>query len=387
MPSFPSPRKDGEREKSSQRPCFGQAARYRCPCIGRGIGSCVLQLLPPARSWRSPQSLRQPAPRRAGYGHPSCIASTLPAARAQTRLIPPEIKGAPLGQVRGVVVRSLTWKHGETIKVCFHAGTRKAQERVIRIAREWMQYANVVFDFEENGAPRACKGDNSEDIKIAFVDNQGWWSVPGTASRKQDPSMNLQFFGVDTPMLENGQPAPEAPIRATILHEFGHALGLLHEHQSPNADCDTEIDWDAAYKVGAGMGWDKAQVDRNFRQLANTTVLNATEVDRKSIMHYSLPPTLFKRGKESACFVAGNQALSEQDRKFIASIYPKARGADRRFRRAADHRHARRRQAAGDGDDRQALVKRYEELLKQSGVEAGKARELVAEFRKSASGK
>jgi Astacin (Peptidase family M12A) len=322
-----------------------------------------------------------------GFDQPSCIASTLPAARAQTRLIPAELKGSSLGQVRGVVVRSLTWKRGEVIKVCFISGSRKAQERVARIAREWMQYANVTFDFEENGVPRACKGDNSEDIKITFEDNKGWWSVPGTISRRQSPSMNLQFFGVDTPMLKNGQPAPEAPIRATILHEFGHALGMMHEHQSPNADCDAEIDWDAAYKVGAGIGWDKAQVDRNFRQLVASNELNATEVDRKSIMHYSLPPILFKRGKDSACFVPENQELSEVDRKFIASVYPKE-AAPLVVSEAPTGmvtRGAAKRPAAGDGTE--ALVKRYEELLKQSGIEAGKARELVAEFRKSAAGR
>jgi hypothetical protein len=307
----------------------------------------------------------------------------LPAARAQARLIPADLKGPALGQVRGVVVRSLTWRHGQTIKVCFHTGSRKAQERVIRIAREWMQYANVTFDFEEGGAPRACKGDNSEDIKVTFEDNKGWWSVPGTNSRGQDPSMNLQFFGVDTPMLKNGQAAPEGPIRATILHEFGHALGLLHEHQSPNANCDAEIDWDAAYKIGAGIGWDKGLVDRNFRQLASTTSLNATEVDRKSIMHYSLPPTLFKRGKESTCYVTENLELSEQDRKFIASIYPKQE-APMVVSGAPPTTVTR---SAAVGEDRQALVKRYEELLKQSGVEASNVRELVAQFRKSAEGK
>ena len=318
-----------------------------------------------------------------GFGHPSCIASTLPAARAQARLIPADLKGPALGQVRGVVVRSLTWRHGQTIKVCFHTGSRKAQERVIRIAREWMQYANVTFDFEEGGAPRACKGDNSEDIKVTFEDNKGWWAVPGTNSRGQDPSMNLQFFGVDTPMLKNGQAAPEGPIRATILHEFGHALGLLHEHQSPNANCDAEIDWDAAYKIGAGIGWDKGLVDRNFRQLASTTSLNATKVDRKSIMHYSLPPTLFKRGKESACYVTENLELSEQDRKFIASIYPKQE-APMVVSGAPPTTVTRSAAKPTDSEDRQALVKRYEELLKQSGVDASKVRELVAQFRKSA---
>ena len=322
----------------------------------------------------------------AGFGQPSCIASTLPAAQAQARLIPAEIKGPPLAQVRGVVVRALTWKRGETIKVCFHGGTRKAQERVARIAGEWMQYANVVFDFEESGGPRLCQGGGGSDIKIAFEDNKGWWSVPGTSSRTQDPSMNLQFYGSDAPMLANGQPAPEAPMRATILHEFGHALGLLHEHQSPNANCDAEIDWDAAYKIGAEIGWDKVLVDRNFRQLTMNASLNATKVDRKSIMHYSLPPTLFKRGKQSPCFVTENLEVSEQDRSFIASIYPKAeapivvssappgavvRGAAKR---------------PGPSDDRQALVARYAELLKQSGIEGGKSSTLLAEFRKAALG-
>jgi hypothetical protein len=321
-----------------------------------------------------------------GYAQPSCIASTLPAAQAQARLIPAEIKGAPLAQVRGVVVRSLTWRQGETIKVCFHGGTRPAQERVARIAREWMQYANVVLDFEEGGAPRACKGNNSADIKVAFEDNKGWWSVPGTVSRTQDPSMNLQFYGVDAPMLKDGQPAPEAPMRATILHEFGHALGLLHEHQSPAANCDAEIDWDAAYKVGADIGWDKALVDRNFRQLASSASLNATKVDRKSIMHYSLPPVIFKRGKQSACFVTENFDLSEQDRQFIASVYPKETPMvvsgipPTTVARSAAKRPVAR-------EDREALVKRYEELLKQSGIEAGRVRDLVADFRKTATGK
>jgi len=322
----------------------------------------------------------------AGYGQPSCIASTLPAAAAQARLIPAEIKGAALGQVRGVVVRALAWKQGETIKVCFHGGTRKAQERVARLASQWMQYANVVFDFEQSGTPRLCQDRAKADIKVAFEDNKGWWSVPGTASRAQDPSMNLQFYGVDTPMLANGQPAPEGPMRATILHEFGHALGLLHEHQSPNANCDAEIDWDTAYKVGAEIGWDKAQVDRNFRQLASSSSLNATKVDRKSIMHYSLPPTLFKRGKQSPCFVTENLELSDGDRTFIASIYPKPEAPTvvSSAPPSAVQRGAAQRPAASD--DRLALVARYAELLRQSRIEADKASALVAEFRKSALG-
>src|SRR3954447_845636 len=153
------------------RPCFGQAATLSSPsCNGRGIrhmrlaaaAACAVPVIAAIVSGAEAQA------QEGGFGHPSCIASTLPAARAQARLIPADLAGPALGQVRGVVVRSLTWRHGQTIKVCFHSGSRKAQERVIRIAREWMQYANVTFDFEEGGAPRACKGDNSEDIKVTF---------------------------------------------------------------------------------------------------------------------------------------------------------------------------------------------------------------------------
>ena len=96
---------------------------------------------------------------------------------------------------------------------------------------------------------------------------------------------------------------------------------------------------------------------------------------------------MFKRGKESACFVAENQELSEQDRKFIASVYPKQEPpmvvSD--VPAGPVTRSAAKRPAGGDAA--QALVKRYEELLKQSGIEAGKASELVAEFRKSTTGK
>jgi hypothetical protein len=40
----------------------------------------------------------------------------------------------------------------------------------------------------------------------------------------------------------------------------------------------------------------------------------------------------------------------------------------------------------GPSDDRQALVARYAELLKQSGIEGGKSSTLLAEFRKAALG-
>ena len=205
--------------------------------------------------------------------------------------------------------------------------------------------------------------------------------------------MNLQFFGVDTPRYRNGQPAPELELRRIILHEFGHALGMMHEHQSPSAECDSEINWDAAYQMGVKLGWDKEMVHAQMRQLTNLEEFNVTAVDRKSIMHYSLAPDLFKLGRNSKCWVPDNNDLSEQDRRFIASIYPRdgappvatsSGPATSQRPPAAATRGAKPPMAAGN--DKETLIKQYEDLLKQAGLAAEKIAQLTQEFRKNVLG-
>ena len=125
------------------------------------------------------------------------------------------------------------------------------------------------------GPPAAAVATGQEDIKIDFMDNKGWWSAYGTVSRQRDPSMNLQFLGVDTPRYSNGQPAPEGELRRIILHEFGHALGMMHEHQSPVSDCDSEINWEAAYQMGVqdGLGQGNgARADAPAHQRAKSSI-------------------------------------------------------------------------------------------------------------------
>ena len=55
----------------------------------------------------------------------------------------------------------------------------------------------------------------------------------------------------------------EEDIRSVVLHEFGHALGAIHEHLSPMAD----IPWDrdAVYKdlSGPPNNWDRAKISES----------------------------------------------------------------------------------------------------------------------------
>ena len=76
--------------------------------------------------------------------------------------------------------------------------------------------------------------------------------------------------------------------RRAILHEFGHALVVVHEQASPLAN----ISWnkDVVYsEVAERNGWDKDRIDSNFFKVYTTADVTATAFDLSSIMLYSFP--------------------------------------------------------------------------------------------------
>mgnify|MGYP002381902725 CR=1 FL=1 len=291
-------------------------------------------------------------------------------------LVPPELPEATRSRLRAVVVRTLTWKPGELIKVCFRSGTQAARGRVAKYASEWMRYANIRLEFGEPGNYRSCAGDNSEAIKIDFLDTgpkSGFWSALGTLSRKEDHSLNLSFLGRDQlPVDKQGKSMPEAEARRLILHEFGHALGLVHEHQSPAAQCGKEYYEEAVLAYGALRGWPKDQTIRNFQQYNEMPELNASAVDRKSIMHYSLPPWLFKAGEKSACYVPTNFDLSDGDKEFVTRFYPSSRPNANVAGAPAP--------TVTRGSSSATPAQEYAEVLKASGLPAERIEALLARF-------
>jgi TolA-binding protein len=103
-----------------------------------------------------------------------------------------------------------------------------------------------------------------------------------------------------------------------VLHEFGHALGLLHEHQSPNA----AFQWNkqAVYDFyGTSYGWDRDYVDLwVFRQIEPQGV-DASQYDPDSIMHYAFPAEFTTNGVA----FGGSSVLSALDEQLIAKEYPR----------------------------------------------------------------
>lgn len=113
-------------------------------------------------------------------------------------------------------------------------------------------------------------------------------------------------------------PVPDVDFRGLVLHEFGHALGLIHEHQSPVAG----IQWDKE-KVYADYAkftppWSKERVDAQVFAKYSVTSTNYSEYDPTSIMHYKIPASQTLNHID----VPMNNALSAKDKQYIAFWYP-----------------------------------------------------------------
>jgi hypothetical protein len=101
-----------------------------------------------------------------------------------------------------------------------------------------------------------------------------------------------------------------------VLHEFGHALGCIHEHQSP----DQRIPWDkeAVYAYYAQQGWSRLQVDANLFRAYSPEGIQFSRFDRESIMLYAVDNALTRGDWE----VGWNTELSDEDEAFIRGQYP-----------------------------------------------------------------
>ncbi|KAI4232926.1 MAG: hypothetical protein L6R40_007248 [Gallowayella cf. fulva] len=196
------------------------------------------------------------------------------------------------------------WAPGRQLKISFIAGTDWQKEQVRKYAPIWCQYANLSMNFVNDGA---C------DILIDFNPTLGSWSNLGTDSgyfaNQRKPSMNLGWI--------NQEQKPEN-IRQVILHEFGHALGAVHEHESPSA----KIPWnkDRVYKDlgGPPNNWDRQKVDANMFTLYGLDKVEATGFDNNSIMLYHYPAEWTTNGKGTPF----NTDLSEEDKSYIHFVYP-----------------------------------------------------------------
>lgn len=217
-----------------------------------------------------------------------------------------EVPQVPPGQVGAVLETSYAWPTGSTLRIGFVDGSMEARQAVRDMANQWTDHANLKFDWVLSGPTTDL------DIIIKF-DASACNSYVGTSSRYAaewgDVTMNLchmdEKIGTDR-------------FSRVILHEFGHALGLKHEHQNPNVEFEWNYDYVYNY-YATYAGWDRARTDRNVFDAIHPSKVLASSHDPHSIMHYSFPPEFTVDGTA----MGGAHVLSPTDTKHIAEWYPK----------------------------------------------------------------
>ena len=209
---------------------------------------------------------------------------------------------------RAALLNAAFWGKGVKLRVSFMGGTLELQRRVAALAQAWPDQtrANFSFDFLIGDGQDPAEG----DIRIAFEQGKGSFSRLGRYAQNVDRREKTMNLGWMTMALAEDQ------ARAVVLHEFGHALGLVHEHMNPAQI----IDWDKE-KVRADMrksqGWDDAKIDANMFHRYDTSTVFGTDIDPASIMMYPIPPGWTKNG-----FTVGfNTVLSEVDKALILKVY------------------------------------------------------------------
>ncbi|HMC15189.1 MAG TPA: M12 family metallopeptidase [Albitalea sp.] len=188
--------------------------------------------------------------------------------------------------------------NGSTLKVRFMEGTTAQQNKAREQAAWWAQVANLSFEF--GNAPNA-------DIRITFDESDGAWSTIGTDARSvpfNQATMNLGF-------LDGG----------TAAHEFGHAIGLAHEHSSPMGGMEWNKPVVLRDLAGPPNFWDAQMVEHNVFFKYSMDQINGTAFDPESIMLYAFPAEWTLNGVSTHA----NDVLSQLDKEFVAGakMYPK----------------------------------------------------------------
>ncbi len=224
-----------------------------------------------------------------------CTQRVLPAERRKIQIV-----SGGVGSFRAVAPIGKSWLTGTRLRVKFLGGTTAQQQSCREQAGWWSSSCNIFFDFDAHA---------TSDIRITFDASGGAWSYLGTDAKsiaQDQPTMNLGF--------EDG---------GTAAHEFGHAIGLAHEHQNPAGG----IEWNEEVVINALAQspnfWTEAETRHNVLNKYAVDQIKGTEFDPESIMLYFFPGTWTKSGQGTAA----NSVLSAMDKSFVAgaNMYPRSK--------------------------------------------------------------
>ncbi|MEO5563186.1 MAG: M12 family metallopeptidase [Chitinophagaceae bacterium] len=198
------------------------------------------------------------------------------------------------------------WNPGDVITVYMNTnnGSDWIRNRVMFYAKQWEGYANVKFNFITDF--------NAAQIKVGFQPTGQSWSWIGRDvlyNPFKKYTINFGWFDQET---------TQGEFSRVVMHEFGHALGFHHEHQSPASP----LQWDLpkTYKYFKdNNNWSEDEVNRNIINKYSQSNTNFSAYDPNSIMHYFVPVGLVLNGGGGR---GGEYMLSATDGDYAGYWYP-----------------------------------------------------------------
>lgn len=197
--------------------------------------------------------------------------------------------------------KNLYWNKKAKLRIYFMNGSPSVAQEVLKVANVWSTLSGIEFTQVHNIY-------EPSEIRISFK-CPGYNSLVGRQANDplyaRKPTMCLERLDVtrDRQLFER-----------TVLHEFGHVLGFLHELQHPQA----RIPWDTAklyHYYDSVYNWKPDSVDKWVLQLYRN--VDYTDFDTSSIMVYAIPEEVTK-GQYA---IGWPSKLSFRDSAFVKQKY------------------------------------------------------------------
>ena len=215
------------------------------------------------------------------------------------------------GARRGLMDLVMLWPEGSRVTFAFlDSPQHRYADEVRSAAAAWSNASCLRIEEVRTNL-------NGADIRIRFDPGAGHYSLVGSDSRHQAGVRNGESMNIDPGGL--GQFA-----RGIIRHEFGHAIGMLHEHQVPTVT----IDWVVEALRNRLPEWSQGQIESDILNQYNDErrYVHSKAFDPDSVMVYWFNRNEVRNYDQIGLKPQPNNDISQEDDRFCHERYHCAGG-------------------------------------------------------------